>query len=375
MDILVIKHKFKKNSNGFDIIPGKPSRKSCVLPPSIGDGLYAIPRYYFNAVTNKCERFFYSGKDGNDNRFYEKDKCERLCLGRQAIKKMNTMAVKILPKTAMRLEETTPPFPTLIYVPTTTTLPTNLSEIRYQKFHFNASEKHTTSTNLNTDRIFSNLMAFTEIPKTYSTDYFGLTPLPSSQISEDFQNLSSLTVSNMKNGTLIPQLQNGSFDSKPNSSFVPNTAITLISNTSTRLPGIIQKPDLYITKVIPLAVTQSFIKFPAELAAQQISEIPQTINVQKNNQQLFTGKTSAHSKILPSNLHITVISERNSSVSQSILTTNFYEAQTPIPRQQNIGIQSTIRSQHHMAVLFSIISFYEKLTSDEKKNISDSRDY
>ncbi|CAB3397316.1 unnamed protein product [Caenorhabditis bovis] len=68
---------------------GKPTRKSCEQPPAVGDGPFNIPRYYFDQVTKKCEQFFYSGRNGNSNRFYKKNKCERLCLRKKTKKKEN----------------------------------------------------------------------------------------------------------------------------------------------------------------------------------------------------------------------------------------------------------------------------------------------
>ncbi|PAV63081.1 hypothetical protein WR25_17324 [Diploscapter pachys] len=62
---------------------GKPTRRSCDLPAAAGSGPFKIPRYYFDSSTKACQRFYYTGKDGNDNRFHKKHKCERLCLGKR----------------------------------------------------------------------------------------------------------------------------------------------------------------------------------------------------------------------------------------------------------------------------------------------------
>ncbi|CCD31171.1 BPTI/Kunitz inhibitor domain-containing protein [Caenorhabditis elegans] len=87
---------------------GKPTRKSCELPPAIGNGPFNIPRYYFDRVTKKCERFFYSGRDGNDNRFYKKNKCERLCLRKKPKKKENIYEFTTTPSTPSVIYESTP---------------------------------------------------------------------------------------------------------------------------------------------------------------------------------------------------------------------------------------------------------------------------
>ncbi|ULT90906.1 hypothetical protein L3Y34_008896 [Caenorhabditis briggsae] len=87
---------------------GKPTRKSCELPPAIGNGPFNIPRYYFDRVTKKCERFFYSGRDGNDNRFYKKNKCERLCLRKKTKKKENIFEFTTTPSMPPVIYESTP---------------------------------------------------------------------------------------------------------------------------------------------------------------------------------------------------------------------------------------------------------------------------
>ncbi|EGT35321.1 hypothetical protein CAEBREN_25810 [Caenorhabditis brenneri] len=87
---------------------GKPTRKSCELPPAIGNGPFNIPRFYFDRVTKKCERFFYSGRDGNDNRFYKKNKCERLCLRKKTKKKENIYEFTTTPSTPPVIYESTP---------------------------------------------------------------------------------------------------------------------------------------------------------------------------------------------------------------------------------------------------------------------------
>uniref|UniRef100_A0A1I7UN35 Kunitz/Bovine pancreatic trypsin inhibitor domain protein n=1 Tax=Caenorhabditis tropicalis TaxID=1561998 RepID=A0A1I7UN35_9PELO len=87
---------------------GKPTRKSCELPPAIGNGPFNIPRFYFDRVTKKCEPFFYSGRDGNDNRFFKKNKCERLCLRKKTKKKENIYEFTTTPSTQSNIYESTP---------------------------------------------------------------------------------------------------------------------------------------------------------------------------------------------------------------------------------------------------------------------------
>lgn len=114
---------------------GKPTRKSCELPPAIGNGPFNIPRYYFDKVTKRCERFFYSGRDGNDNRFYKKNKCERLCLRSQLStckiwKQVKWNSEKPKKKENIFEFTTTPSMPPVIYESTPMRIIQNLVPIR-----------------------------------------------------------------------------------------------------------------------------------------------------------------------------------------------------------------------------------------------------
>ncbi|CAD6196119.1 unnamed protein product [Caenorhabditis auriculariae] len=122
---------------------GKPTRKSCDLPPSIGSGLFRIPRYYFDKVTRRCEKFYYSGIDGNDNRFYKKHKCERLCLGKKQKKKEHGSDSETVPSTAT----------------STTTTTTNA-----------ATEALETAETRQNTRMIQNLVASTALPSDFGAD-------------------------------------------------------------------------------------------------------------------------------------------------------------------------------------------------------------
>ncbi|EFP01970.1 hypothetical protein CRE_22818 [Caenorhabditis remanei] len=137
------------------IISGKPTRKSCELPPAIGNGPFNIPRYYFDRVTKKCERFFYSGRDGNDNRFYKKNKCERLCLRSEFFySKFENINIFSLEKTKKKENiyefTTTPSMPPVIYESTPMRIIQNLvpSETRAQS---TSTYAPSTDTRMNTD--------------------------------------------------------------------------------------------------------------------------------------------------------------------------------------------------------------------------------
>ncbi len=40
----------------------------------------AIPRWYFNAGSGKCEQFIFGGCDGNRNNFREEEDCHKKCM-------------------------------------------------------------------------------------------------------------------------------------------------------------------------------------------------------------------------------------------------------------------------------------------------------
>ncbi|XP_065281484.1 papilin-like [Dermacentor albipictus] len=56
-----------------------PSNDVCHLPKDPGPCLAYIPRYYYNNVTKRCEKFIYGGCQGNDNNFPTVQECRRTC--------------------------------------------------------------------------------------------------------------------------------------------------------------------------------------------------------------------------------------------------------------------------------------------------------
>ncbi|XP_068083649.1 papilin [Anabrus simplex] len=58
--------------------PGK-SRDSCALPRAQGNCTERLPRWYFDASENRCMPFYYSGCNGNGNRFETQEACEKDC--------------------------------------------------------------------------------------------------------------------------------------------------------------------------------------------------------------------------------------------------------------------------------------------------------
>ena len=60
-------------------VSSKPPR--CLHVPESGSGKDIIKNYFFNVETEKCERFYYSGEGGNENRFRSLRDCRSICSG------------------------------------------------------------------------------------------------------------------------------------------------------------------------------------------------------------------------------------------------------------------------------------------------------
>ncbi|XP_067000204.2 kappaPI-actitoxin-Avd3c [Anabrus simplex] len=52
----------------------------CLLPYDVGPCRAGMPRYYYNAATNICERFTYGGCRGNENNFRTPKECVETCM-------------------------------------------------------------------------------------------------------------------------------------------------------------------------------------------------------------------------------------------------------------------------------------------------------
>ncbi|PRD26467.1 UNVERIFIED_CONTAM: BPTI/Kunitz domain-containing protein [Trichonephila clavipes] len=80
------------NSNNFRTLEdckatcGKkpPSDSICKQKKEAGPCKAAIPRYYYNKKTKKCEKFIYGGCNGNSNNFRTLEDCEAAC-GRESL--------------------------------------------------------------------------------------------------------------------------------------------------------------------------------------------------------------------------------------------------------------------------------------------------
>lgn len=51
----------------------------CSLPRAQGSCQERLPRWFFDASENRCMPFYYSGCEGNNNRFETRDVCETVC--------------------------------------------------------------------------------------------------------------------------------------------------------------------------------------------------------------------------------------------------------------------------------------------------------
>ncbi|CDW52677.1 kunitz:Bovine pancreatic trypsin inhibitor [Trichuris trichiura] len=53
--------------------------QDCYLPKEDGEGVVAMPRWFFNSETGNCEIFFYRGQGGNGNNFLTYEACDLVC--------------------------------------------------------------------------------------------------------------------------------------------------------------------------------------------------------------------------------------------------------------------------------------------------------
>lgn len=53
-------------------------------PKVVGPCRAAFFSHFYNSETGACESFIYGGCQGNDNRFPDKETCEKECLGEAA---------------------------------------------------------------------------------------------------------------------------------------------------------------------------------------------------------------------------------------------------------------------------------------------------
>uniref|UniRef100_A0A915ADW0 BPTI/Kunitz inhibitor domain-containing protein n=2 Tax=Parascaris univalens TaxID=6257 RepID=A0A915ADW0_PARUN len=71
-----------ENSQTTVCCPG--SADPCNSPLAIGSGSSALPRWYFNSRSRKCQQFTYTGVGGNSNNFLSLQQCSQACPGMYA---------------------------------------------------------------------------------------------------------------------------------------------------------------------------------------------------------------------------------------------------------------------------------------------------
>ncbi|XP_022789848.1 BPTI/Kunitz domain-containing protein-like isoform X2 [Stylophora pistillata] len=67
------------NGNNFPTLQACEERCTCFFPKETGPCKARIGRYYFNHRTGKCEKFYYGGCLGNVNRFRSIRNCNKTC--------------------------------------------------------------------------------------------------------------------------------------------------------------------------------------------------------------------------------------------------------------------------------------------------------
>ncbi|XP_078313590.1 uncharacterized protein LOC111130469 isoform X3 [Crassostrea virginica] len=71
------------NGPEYDGCPhGDPQSDSCGLKPERGPCTNYTVLYFYNGTSQRCERFWYGGCEGNENRFNDEEECKGKCLRR-----------------------------------------------------------------------------------------------------------------------------------------------------------------------------------------------------------------------------------------------------------------------------------------------------
>jgi len=68
-----------RNHNDNQIVSPLYTEDPCKQPPDDGPCTGGIPRWFYNRKTDACERFYYGGCKGNENRFKTQEACRGRC--------------------------------------------------------------------------------------------------------------------------------------------------------------------------------------------------------------------------------------------------------------------------------------------------------
>lgn len=68
---------FSKMNNFSRLFTGRPG--FCYLPRLTGNCRGRFLSYFYDGVSRRCRAFFYSGCQGNENRFQNLQECQRIC--------------------------------------------------------------------------------------------------------------------------------------------------------------------------------------------------------------------------------------------------------------------------------------------------------
>ncbi|XP_066524531.1 BPTI/Kunitz domain-containing protein isoform X2 [Hoplias malabaricus] len=66
------------SSRAESLYPTDPN-KACRLPKAQGECLGTYIRYYYDPAQRQCKSFFWTGCEGNGNRFLDKQRCNDTC--------------------------------------------------------------------------------------------------------------------------------------------------------------------------------------------------------------------------------------------------------------------------------------------------------
>lgn len=79
-----------------------PERNACLLVKTPGVCHRHLLRFYYDAVHEKCKKFFFSGCGGNGNRFSTSDTCMATCTGIK--REGRSKCITILTATALKMK-------------------------------------------------------------------------------------------------------------------------------------------------------------------------------------------------------------------------------------------------------------------------------